>query len=307
MQHTLRSTLALAALTLAAVAASAVAPAITSGTAVQTPNTLKYLVTVTGTNFVSGDTLYINSVAQTTTFVSSTQLEVATYTAAVGTTEIAAEAEGSSGNSNSENVTVPFSKTYVVGLDAQGQIDTTDANAFDSSMAQLNDHPTGNPGVWAGAIIGVGWNQIQPGADGCTTCLDETITTTAIDTALSNIATYNSTNGTNVTAKIRVFAGTHTPAWAMYSWGGPVDIEDSSNNYQDFPTFWTTGYSSAFNNMVEQLAEKYDMDPRVQEIAITSCSSKTGEPFIYDYSDWTSISRMHTAGFTDAQMEATTA
>jgi len=291
--------LAIALFAYAPLAAMAQAPTITSATATQTPNTLHYLVDVQGTGFISGNSVvYINGAAQTTTYVSSTEVKVPVYTAAKGTTSVTAQVEQSSGNSNSEPVTIPFAKVRVVGLDAQGQIDTTNANPFDSSMAQLNDHASGYPGVWTTAIIGVGWNQLQADSQ------NETINTSAIETALSNIASYNTANGTNVTAKIRVFAGTHTPSWAMTLGGGPVSVMDSAGNYQNFPAFWSSAYRTAFNNMVQQLAETYDMDPRIQEVAITSCSSKTGEPFIYNSSDWTSVQNMHTAGFTDAQMES---
>jgi hypothetical protein len=309
----------LAALLLASTPALALVPTITSATATQTPNTLNYLIDVHGTNFVLNNPgtsiVYINGTAQTTTFVSSTEIKVLVYAAAKGATSVSAQVKQAGGNSNTEGVTVPFSKAKVTGLVTMGEGDNADSNPYDYSMNQLCDFGSGwaavpcstngDPVPWATAVVSVGWDQLQPDSE------NETINTTAIENALSSIASFNAKHGTNITGKLRIFAGTHAPTWTTDGTGGAwnqgvVLAYDSKGDTATFPEFWTSQYHTAWLDMISQVAAIYDDDPRIQEVAVTSCSSRTGEPFIYS-TDSTSEANLQSTSlqtpFTDTLMQ----
>lgn len=67
--------------------------------------------------------------------------------------------------------------------------------------------------------------------------------------------------------------------------------------------FWTPPYRAAWRRLQEMLAARYDDDPLVREVAVTSCASMTGEPFILPMMR-EDLAALHAAGFTDAAYEA---
>jgi uncharacterized protein (DUF1800 family) len=82
-------------------------PTVTSGTATQSGSTLSYLVDVVGTGFVAGSVLEAAGVAQTTTVVSSTELQ-ATVTIPSGTSSLAVAAVNPNpGGSTSSTLSLP--------------------------------------------------------------------------------------------------------------------------------------------------------------------------------------------------------
>lgn len=147
-----------------------------------------------------------------------------------------------------------------------------------------------HPGVYSGAVIQLYWSQLEP-AQGV---FDDS----SLVSALAGLAAYNAKYpATPVVGKLRIFMGIGTPAWVTQA-TGPVTL---SNQYGTATggEFWTAAYRSLWQALQNHLASEYDTNAMVGEVAITSCSSATGEPFILPHTA-SDISALHAAGYTDA-------
>jgi hypothetical protein len=141
----------------------------------------------------------------------------------------------------------------------------------------------------------VTWAQLQPNNG-------STLNTSAIESGLSAIAAYNTAHpGHTMVGKLRVFAGINTPAWALAIDGGPVTATINGTT-GSLAKFWTADYATAWTNLQNQLAAIYDKDPRIGEVAVSGCSSRTAEPYIFT-TDPAVISVALAAGYTDAQYQ----
>jgi hypothetical protein len=166
-------------------------------------------------------------------------------------------------------------------------VDSTPNN----SMAEINAHPR----VYVAAVINVTWAQIEP--------MRGTYVFDAIEDALATIATYNATYPAHpVVAKLRVYAGATSPSWLPPVAGGSVTITGLMNPIT-IPTFWTAAYKTEWQSVQQALAARYDADPRIAEVGMTSCMSVTAEPFFIPV-DATSIAALHAAKFDDTQFQA---
>ena len=156
------------------------------------------------------------------------------------------------------------------------------ANAF----AELNAHA----GVYSAAVIDLYWSQLEPSQG----VFDDS----AITSALAGIAAYNAQYpSTPVVGKLRIFMGVGTPAWVIAATGS-VTITTSKGT-GTIGEFWTPAYDALWQALQDHLAAEYDMNAAIGEVAITSCSSLTGEPFILPQSP-ASVEALHAAGYTDA-------
>lgn len=156
-----------------------------------------------------------------------------------------------------------------------------------NNFAELNAHP----GVYSAVVIQLYWSQLEPSQG----VFDDS----SLTSALANIAAYNAQySSTPVVGKIRTFMGIGTPAWVVAA-TGPVALTDSYGNALTVGEFWTPAYAALWQGLQQHLASEYDTDSRIAEVAITSCSSLTGEPFVQPLTQ-ASIAALHQAGYTDA-------
>lgn len=161
----------------------------------------------------------------------------------------------------------------------------------DNGMEEILAHPS----VYAGADINVTWAQLEPQQG----VFDDR----AIVSALVNVAAYNSKYPTTpVAAKLRIYAGGNVPAWLVQSTGGPITIANSSGSTQ-IAAFWSRAYETAWQALQAHLASEYDGTSAIAEVAVSSCSSVTAEPFILSF-DATSLANMRARGFDDAVYES---
>ena len=90
--------------------------------------------------------------------------------------------------------------------------------------------------------------------------------------------------------RLRVFAGcsdgdNDAPAWAMQSdTGFPITVWAEYNGAAEkceLGEFWdvTSNYAAAWRNLQINLAARYDSNPLIREVAVTSCTSFSAEPF----------------------------
>jgi hypothetical protein len=184
-------------------------------------------------------------------------------------------------------VTPPTSsaKPILKGLVTQGpgaKQGVVPANAFE----ELNAHP----GVYSAAVIQLYWSQLEP-SEGVFD--DSTLTS-----ALASLTAYNAKYPTTpVVGKLRIFMGVGTPQWVITA-TGPVTFTNSSGS-ETVGEFWTPAYRTLWQGLQNHLAAEYDANPAIGEVAITSCSSLTGEPFIVPEGS-NAVKTFHAAGYTDA-------
>ena len=182
-------------------------------------------------------------------------------------------------------------KPILKGLVAQGEASQSASAPPANSFAELNAHP----GVYSAAVIDLFWSQLEPSQG----VFDDT----ALTSALAKLATYNLQNPTApVTAKLRIFAGVGTPPWVIQATGG-VTLSDTQGHSAQVGKFWTSAYQGFWRGLQAHLAATYDSSAMVSEVAISSCSTSTAEPFILPH-DAASITALTQAGYTDAVGEA---
>jgi hypothetical protein len=197
---------------------------------------------------------------------------------------------------SSQSATPPAtsSKTPILGLVAQGSADSEDSTWVpDNTFPEINAHPN----VYVATIIRVEWKQLEPQPG--------QFDFSVIDGALANITTYNLAHTSNpVTGKLRIFCGVNAPGWVKTLAGGPVESVDPTTGatYQ-IGCFWTTDYRQAFQALQTALAARYDSNPLIQEVAISSCSTLTAEPFVQAFNS-TTIPLLHAKGYTDDAFKA---
>ncbi len=176
------------------------------------------------------------------------------------------------------------SKPILKGLVTQGPgtTRTPPANNFEELYA--------HPGVYSAAVIELYWSQLEP-AEGV---FDDS----SLTSALATLAAYNAQYpATPVVGKLRVFMGLGTPAWVITATGSVTASTGSGT--ATIGEFWTPQYQTLWQALQAHLASEYDSSPIIGEVAITSCSSLTGEPFILPH-DSATITALHQAGYTDA-------
>jgi len=172
----------------------------------------------------------------------------------------------------------------------------------------------------AGIVVNDTWASLQPDGAG------EPLRTAAIDKALRAIRQYNRAAGRSIGVRLRVWAGIDAPAWVKSIAGGPIVICDlnavpatpspqgAHPNGPPSPTpcpsvaqrtvgaFWSDRYEAAWRDVQRRLAQKYDGDPLVSEVTVSSCSSLTSEPFVQP-EDGYSRKNLESGGYTDAKYQ----
>jgi hypothetical protein len=162
----------------------------------------------------------------------------------------------------------------------------------------------------SGIVVNDTWADLQPDYAG------QPLNTATIDAALQLVERYNRFPGRWLGVRLRVWAGFYAPEWAKAIGGPAVDICDQGAVPQPVPTsttptpcpgaaiktvgrFWSDAYDAAWRALQSQLALKYDNDPFVTEVSLSSCSSLTSEPFVQPEDNY-SRANMQASGYTDA-------
>jgi hypothetical protein len=158
-------------------------------------------------------------------------------------------------------------------------------------MDKLND----KPGIFGGIVLLASWREMQPhpGSD-----IPEN---NAIDQALEEVRAYNRRNPEKPLAvKLRIWAGYVAPDWAKEI-GGPI-INVVHKKPRTLGRFWSPAYRHAWARFQEKLAARYDREPLIHEVALTSCMSFTAEPFVLP-GEPTVARPLEAAGFKPFQYE----
>lgn len=174
------------------------------------------------------------------------------------------------------------------------------------------DDLTPFPGLFGGIVINAAWNQLQPTESG-------PLDFSSIDDALAEVRTYNANNPTTpIGVKLRVYAGDTAPDWAKAIDDGPVAIFRNSAGCSTAPDtlcpinvgkFWAPEFITAWRALQAALAARYDDEPLIRQVAVTSCAAQTDEPFVGtedqgDDQDGYARPNLIDAGYTDALEQA---
>jgi hypothetical protein len=138
------------------------------------------------------------------------------------------------------------------------------------------------PGLFGGIVLNVAWSQMEPSP---TQPLDFAYT----DAALAAVQTYNDANPTaQLGVKLRIYGGSNAPTWAKNLSGKAITIyRNPAGCDHEVDTckltvgpFWTQDYIDYWRAFQAKVAAKYDSNPLIEAVAVTSCASQTDEPFV---------------------------
>jgi hypothetical protein len=92
--------------------------------------------------------------------------------------------------------------------------------------------------------------------------------------------------------------------WAQSIDGAPISIQRNAGGCQSgncpltIGRVWDPNYIAAWTSFQNAVAAKYDSNPLIRQVAVTSCTTQTDEPFVAT-SDKTSKQNIDAAGYTD--------
>jgi hypothetical protein len=150
------------------------------------------------------------------------------------------------------------------------------------------------PRIFAGIVLNATWSEMQPQSGG-------PLVTKRIDAAIARVRRYNINHPSDrIALKLRIFAGNQAPDWAKAIDGGPITIQrnPAGCNTGDcsitIGKVWDAQYIAAWRAFQRRVAARYDSDPLIRSVAITSCAMETDEPFVMP------IQQKVPPGYTDA-------
>jgi hypothetical protein len=171
-------------------------------------------------------------------------------------------------------------------------------------------------GTFGGLVVQANWSDLQPSSS-------SDLVTSVIDNALDAVTKYNTAvsnghlsppNNRQISVRLRVFAGctnnvSNAPGWAMNLDGGPVTITATYSGATETCTvghFWgnpTSGYGAAWKQLQTMLAARYDTNALIQEVAVTSCTSFSAEPFFIPTLTDSQQAALQNAGYSDDEYQ----
>ena len=149
---------------------------------------------------------------------------------------------------------------------------------------------SGYASAFAGIVVNETWAQLEP--------TPGQPDFTPLDGSLAAVTAYNQANpGHPLTVKLRVFGGFTAPDWAKSLDGTPINVPGDSTRPAGgtLGRYWLADYEQQWTGFQAALAQQYDKNDLVSQVAITSCNTITAEPFVVDA---TIISALTAAGWT---------
>jgi hypothetical protein len=127
-------------------------------------------------------------------------------------------------------------------------------------------------GDFSGIVVNESWSQLEP-APGVEDWAP-------LDQSLAAVSAWNAAHpATPLGVKLRIFAGSSAPSWVVAQSGPTVTIQTRGGT-KTVGEWWTTPFRQAWNVFQHALAARYDPNPLVRAVSVSSCSSSTGEPFV---------------------------
>ncbi|HEY5334816.1 MAG TPA: hypothetical protein VIJ71_02205 [Mycobacteriales bacterium] len=139
------------------------------------------------------------------------------------------------------------------------------------TAADLGSLPAGISGV----VVNATWAQLEPSPG--------TFDLSVVTQSLAAVGGYDRTHpGAQLGARLRVFAAFAAPTWAKGLGGPPLQVPATRDITVD-PTlgrWWEQPYRDAWSGLQQALAQAFDGNPVLRDVAVSSCSSLTAEPFV---------------------------
>jgi hypothetical protein len=129
--------------------------------------------------------------------------------------------------------------------------------------------------AFSGIVVNQTWAQLEPEPGA--------FDFESLDTSLASVATFNRSHPrATLGVRLRIFAAYAAPPWAKDLDGGPITIpaHQPGNTGGTLGRWWTPDYRSAWSKLQQALAARYDSNPLIREVAVSSCSTLTAEPFV---------------------------
>ena len=152
-----------------------------------------------------------------------------------------------------------------------------------------------DPDTFAGIVVNVSWAQLEPSMDQWDFA--------PLDASLAAVSAYNAANASEpLTVKLRVWGGYTAPEWAKALDGAPITVPGDSERPAGgtLGRYWSADYVAQWTNLQMALAKRYDPDPLVREVAVTSCNTASAEPFVMDAATGVALTA---AGWTSADQQ----
>ena len=141
-------------------------------------------------------------------------------------------------------------------------------------VVDLTDVAAQSP-AFAGIVVNQTWSQLEPSPG--------QFDFSTLDASLAAVVAYNQQHAdAPLGVRLRVFAAYAAPGWAKTLDGPPITVPANppSNTGGTLGQWWKPGYRSAWAGLQQALAARYDTNPVLREVAVSSCSSLTAEPFV---------------------------
>ena len=154
---------------------------------------------------------------------------------------------------------------------------------------------SGYAAAFSGIVVNETWAQLEP-AEG-------TWDLAPLDQSLAAVSSYNALDPAHpLLVKLRIWGGFTAPQWAKELDGTPIVVgaDASGDSGGTLGRFWSTDYDQQWTQFQGELAKQYDSDPLVSEVAVTSCNTATGEPFVMT---GTVIAALSAAGWTSTDQQ----
>jgi hypothetical protein len=232
---------------------------------------------------------------------SSASLKV-TASAAVGGNLYRVVVSNSSGTVTSQDASLtvaPSTKDADVKPLIDGLIDKGSQASYDNSepfpvtpTAELNGYAT----AFAGIVVNDTWAQLEPSKGQWDL--------TPLDQSLAAVSAYNAANPSDpLHVKLRIWGGFTAPNWAKSLDGTPITVAADANgdNSGTLGRYWLSDYQQQWTSFQKELAKTFDNDALVSEVAVTSCNTASGEPFVMTANV---IEALLAAGWTSADQQS---
>ena len=129
--------------------------------------------------------------------------------------------------------------------------------------------------AFGGIVVNQTWSQLEPSQG--------MFDFTTLDASLAAVDVYNTQHpDAPIGVRLRVFAAYAAPQWAKTLDGPVITVPANlpSNTGGTLGQWWKPGYRAAWAALQQALASRYDSNPVLREVAVSSCTTLTAEPFV---------------------------
>jgi hypothetical protein len=126
--------------------------------------------------------------------------------------------------------------------------------------------------AFSGIVVDETWAQLEPSRN--------QFTLAPLNRSLAAVRAYNRAHRAHpLRVKLRLWGGFTAPQWAK-TLGDTTPVTFATHDNETTGRWWTAPYRAAWSQFQHRLAARFDSDPLVASVAVTSCATLTAEPFV---------------------------